>query len=44
MEADIIVEGFKRSMEIHGIKYTRLIGDGDSSIYRKLIEMRPYGN
>jgi hypothetical protein len=32
MESDIIIEGFKRSIEMHGVKYMRLIGDGDSSI------------
>lgn len=44
MEADIIVEGFKKSMEMHGLKYHRLVGDGDSSVHRKLLEARPYGN
>lgn len=44
MESDIIVEGFKRSMEMHGIIYKRLVGDGDSSVYNKLLESRPYGN
>jgi hypothetical protein len=28
---------------MHGIKYTRMIGDGDSSVYRKLKEVKPYG-
>ncbi|KAB0803827.1 hypothetical protein PPYR_00797 [Photinus pyralis] len=44
MEADIIVEGFRRSMEIHGIIYNKLIGDGDSSVSKKLLEAKPYGN
>ncbi|KAJ8964170.1 hypothetical protein NQ314_005080 [Rhamnusium bicolor] len=44
METDIIVEGFKRSLEMHGIIYSQLIGDGDSSVSRKLFEARPYGN
>jgi len=26
MEADSIAEGFKRSMELHGLKYNKLIG------------------
>ncbi|KAH0807689.1 hypothetical protein GEV33_015102 [Tenebrio molitor] len=44
METDIIAEGFKRSLDMHGIKYTRMVGDGDSSVYRKLKEVKPYGN
>ncbi|KAJ8968814.1 hypothetical protein NQ314_002076 [Rhamnusium bicolor] len=44
MEADIIVEGFKRSLEMHGIIYSQLIVDGDNSVSRKLFEARPYGN
>jgi hypothetical protein len=44
MESDIIIEGFKRSIEMHGVKYMRLIGDGDSSISKKLCEIRPYGS
>lgn len=43
MEADIIVEGFKKSVATHGVIYGRLIGDGDSSVYRKLTEVAPYG-
>lgn len=43
MESDIIVEGFKRSIEMHGLKYHKLIGDGDSSVHQKVLEARPYG-
>ncbi|KAF5281749.1 hypothetical protein FQR65_LT14544 [Abscondita terminalis] len=43
MEADIIVEGFRRSMDMHNVKYTKLIGDGDSSITKRLAEARRYG-
>lgn len=43
MEADAIVEGFKISVSMHGLKYYALIGDGDSSVYRKILEARPYG-
>ncbi|GLV38098.1 hypothetical protein CBL_10065 [Carabus blaptoides fortunei] len=32
MEADIIAEGFNKSVEMHGIKYKRLIGNNDSSV------------
>ncbi|GLV38573.1 hypothetical protein CBL_08569 [Carabus blaptoides fortunei] len=44
MESDIIVEGFLRSEQMHGIKYTQLIAEGDSSVHRKLLEARHYGN
>lgn len=44
MEADIIVEGFKRSKEMHGIIYNKLVGDGDSSVTKRLREARPYGS
>lgn len=43
MEANIIVEGFQTSIDSHGLKYTRLIGDGDSSVTRKIHEIKPYG-
>lgn len=44
MEADIILEGFLRSVEMHNLKYVYLVGDGDSSVTKKLTEARPYGN
>lgn len=44
MEANIIVEGFKKSVAMYGIKYVKLIGDGDSSVHRKLLECMPYGS
>ncbi|XP_029347722.1 uncharacterized protein LOC115034565 [Acyrthosiphon pisum] len=43
MEADAVAEGFKRSIELHGLKFNKLIGDGDSSVSKRLLEMRPYG-
>ncbi|KAK4882555.1 hypothetical protein RN001_005874 [Aquatica leii] len=43
MEADIIVEGFQKSLEMHNLIYGKVIGDGDSSVYRKLIAAAPYG-
>lgn len=36
MEADIIVEGFRRSLEDHGLIYRYLVGDADSSVYAKV--------
>ena len=32
MEADIILEGFCKCEEQHGIHYIEFIGDGDSSV------------
>lgn len=42
MESEIIVEGFKRSIEMHGIRYGYLVGDGDSNVTRKLYDVRLY--
>ena len=42
MESDIIVEGFKQSVKIHNLIYGRLISDGDSSTYSKILQSRPY--
>ncbi|CAF4944104.1 unnamed protein product [Pieris macdunnoughi] len=43
METDAIVEGFKISVSMHGLKYTKLIGDGDSSVCNALKDAIPYG-
>ncbi|KAK5645076.1 hypothetical protein RI129_006376 [Pyrocoelia pectoralis] len=43
MEAAIIVEGFKKSLQTHNLIYGKMIGDGDSSVYKKLVEVAPYG-
>ncbi|KAF4530437.1 hypothetical protein B566_EDAN018090, partial [Ephemera danica] len=44
MESAIIVEGFGMSEEMYGLKYNKLIGDGDSSVHKRLIEAHPYDN
>ncbi|KOB67837.1 hypothetical protein OBRU01_19203 [Operophtera brumata] len=44
MESDIIVEGFKHSMDMYQIIYGRMIADGDCSTYNKILEARPYRN
>lgn len=44
MEASIIVEGFKNSEKMYGLRYHKLIADGDSSVYQKILESRPYKN
>ena len=44
MEADIILEGFRLSEEMHGLRYLWLIGDGDSSVYHSVVTGVPsYG-
>jgi len=42
MESDIILEGFRQSMAMHGLIYHKLIGDGDSSVLKKIILANPY--
>lgn len=44
MEADIIVEGFKQSLKSNNLIYSHLIGDGDSSVMKKINLAKPYGN
>lgn len=41
MEADIIVEGFLNCEYTHGIRYMRMIADGDSSVYAKIMQEVP---
>lgn len=36
MEADILVEGFKCSLQQHGLIYKYLVGDADSSVYARI--------
>lgn len=41
METDIIVEGFCQCERVHGVRYLRFIGDGDSSVYPTVIQTVP---
>jgi len=43
MESDIILEGFRQSINMHNLIYNKLIGDGDSSVTKKLSIDQPYG-
>jgi len=44
LECDIIVEGFRKSEEQHGLRYTTFIGDGDSAVFSTLKkEIKSYG-
>ncbi|XP_067214349.1 uncharacterized protein [Linepithema humile] len=42
MESDAIVEGFKNSLEMHGLIYRTVIADGDSSVYQSIKNNAPY--
>lgn len=44
MEADAVVEGFLQSVDMYHVKYHKLIADGDSNVYIKILESRPYDN
>jgi len=44
MEADIIVQGFVQSLKTNNLIYSHLIGDGDSSVMKKIQLAKPYGN
>ena len=43
MESDIVAEGFRLSERTHGIRYLKMVGDGDSSVMTKVRETVPYG-
>ena len=40
-EPDIILEGFMEAEQVHGVRYTRFIGDGDSSVHSTLLQSVP---
>ncbi|XP_067208399.1 uncharacterized protein [Linepithema humile] len=42
MEVDAIVEMFSRSEELHGIKYSNYIGDGDSKTFKGIVDSNSY--
>ncbi|KAE9542497.1 hypothetical protein AGLY_003358 [Aphis glycines] len=44
MEAAVVVEGFKESERMYEIRYHKLIGDGDNSVYKQILDARPYKN
>ena len=43
MEPDIITEGFQRSEEMHQLRFTQLVGDGDSSVFYSVALNVTYG-
>ena len=42
MEAAVILEAFNNSEKVHGVRYMRLIADGDSSTMANLVENGPH--
>ncbi|XP_070528568.1 uncharacterized protein [Cardiocondyla obscurior] len=44
MEVDAITEMFAISKQKYGVMYTNYIGDGDSKIFRGILNMNPYEN
>lgn len=44
MESAIIAEGFCKSVEMYGVKYHVIIGDGDCCVHNKVVELNPYPN
>jgi len=42
MESDAIVEGFKNSLEMHGLIYKTVVADGDSNVYQSIKNNNPY--
>ena len=43
MEADIIAAGFRQSEAMHGVRYMKVVGDGDSSVLYTIHTAVPYG-
>ncbi len=41
METDIILDGFMEAERVHGVRYMKFIGDGDSSVYTTLLQSVP---
>ncbi|GFR19395.1 uncharacterized protein TNCT_409081 [Trichonephila clavata] len=39
-EANIIQEGFMNSFAMYGIKYSKIIGDGDSNVHKTILDSR----
>ncbi|XP_044271957.1 uncharacterized protein LOC123015933 [Tribolium madens] len=44
MESFIIAEGFQQSLNTHGLIYRFMIADGDSSVFKTLLDLRPYAS
>ncbi|XP_032689786.1 uncharacterized protein LOC116853045 [Odontomachus brunneus] len=44
MEVDAVIEMFQRSEELHGLKYSHYVGDGDSKTFKGILDSNPYEN
>ncbi|GFS86223.1 uncharacterized protein LOC100901629 [Trichonephila clavipes] len=44
MEVSGAIEIFQRSESLHGLRYTKFLGDGDARAYKAVNEMQPYGD
>lgn len=44
MEAHLIVQGFQSNEELYGARYNKLTADGDSCVYKRILDARPYVN
>lgn len=42
MEWQSIVQGFEKSVDLYDMRYMKVIADGDSSTYLKILEAKPY--
>ena len=41
IESVIILDGFLKCFEVHGVRYIKIVADGDSSVYSNIIENVP---
>ncbi|XP_036147677.1 uncharacterized protein LOC118647257 [Monomorium pharaonis] len=44
MEIDAVVEMFQRSEHLHNVKYVNYVGDGDSKIFKGILDAEPYND
>lgn len=44
MEATIVCEGFKESINMYGLIYGNIVADGDSVTYAKILASNPYSD
>lgn len=41
MEVDSMLEMFRRSKELYGVKYSNFIGDGDAKTFKAILNAEP---
>ncbi|GFW63621.1 uncharacterized protein TNCV_4329091 [Trichonephila clavipes] len=44
MEVSGAIDIFQRSESLHGLRYAKFLGDGDSRVYKAVNEKQPYGD